>query len=527
MAERITPTVLKSRIAGAGEIAVLDVREEGVFAAGHLLMARSLPLSRMELFLGALLPRRSVPVVLVDDGDGLADRAARRLAQLGYGDAAILEGGMAAWRDAGLEVFSGVNVPSKAFGEFVEERFHTPSISAEELKAKIDAGEDLVILDSRPWPEYSRMNIPGGIDVPGAELAYRVQDVAPSAKTLVVVNCAGRTRSIIGAQSLINANVPNRVVALRNGTMGWELAGFEVERGASRRAPAVSDAALIRSRAAAAQVAVRFGVKTIDAATLTRFRSETDKRSLYLLDVRNPEEYEAGHLPGSVSAPGGQLVQATDRYVGALRARLVLIDDTGVRATMTASWLRQMGWSDVFVLDRGLEGPLETGPERRIVLGLDDARAEDIAPRALADALAAGRAVVVDVGSSLAYRAAHIPGAWFAVRARLERGLAKVPPAETVVFTSEDGILARFAAAEARRAGARFLAGGTEAWRAAGLSTASGAENMADEPDDIWLRPYDRAADQKAAMREYLAWETGLVPAVERDGTLRFPDFGA
>jgi rhodanese-related sulfurtransferase len=414
MVTRIAPAPLKTRLSGTGEIAPLDVRDEAAFARAHLLLARSVPLERLEAVVPALLPRPRVPIALIDDGDGLAEKAAVTLGRLGYADVTILDGGMPAWAGAGYGVFSGVNVPSKAFGEFVEERFHTPSISAEELKAKIDAGEDLVILDSRPWTEYSRMNIPGGIDVPGAELAYRVHDVAPSAKTLVVVNCAGRTRSIIGAQSLINAQVPNRVVALRNGTMGWELAGYQVERGGARRAPTVSDAALIRSRAAAAQVGVRFGVKTIDRATLTKFQGEAEQRSFYLFDVRNPEEYEAGHRPGSISAPGGQLVQATDRYVGALRARLVLIDDTGVRATMTASWLRQMGWEDVFVLDRGLEGPLETGPD-------------PMAP----------------------------------------------PPAAAMAST------------------------------------------------------IDRAADRKAAMREYLAWELGLVEAVERDGTLRFPDFGA
>ena len=528
MTERIAPDALKARIAGADEIAVLDVREEGAFAAGHLLLARSLPLSRLELGLAALVPRLATPIALIDEGDGLSERAARKLAEFGYSDVALLDGGMAAWRGAGLSVFSGVNVPSKAFGEFVEERFHTPSISAEELKAKIDGGEDLVILDSRPWTEYVRMNIPGGIDVPGAELAYRVHDIARSPETLVVVNCAGRTRSIIGAQSLINAGVANPIVALRNGTMGWQLAGFQIENGADRRAPEVSAHGLARAKEAAANVAARFGVRAIDPATLEIFKREAETRSLYLLDVRSPEEYEVGHIPGSVSAPGGQLVQATDRYVGTLRARLVLVDDTGVRATMTAAWLRQMGWSDAFVLADGLDGALETGPERKRVLGLDRAISGEISPRELKGALATGRAIVVDLGSSLAYRTAHIPNAWFAVRSRLARGLARVPRAETLVLTSEDGLVARLAAAEADSYGpVRVLAGGTEAWRRAGLPMAAGPGHMADEPDDVWLRPYDRTSSVEAAMREYLEWEVGLVRAVERDGTLRFPKFGA
>ena len=96
--------------------------------------------------------------------------------------------------------------------------------------------------------------------MPGAELVLRIRDIAPSPETMVVVNCAGRTRSIIGAQSLINAGVPNKVVALRNGTMGWNLAGLTCDSGKARRAPEVSGDGLVWARSAAERVARRFGV---------------------------------------------------------------------------------------------------------------------------------------------------------------------------------------------------------------------------------------------------------------------------
>ncbi|WP_459655385.1 rhodanese-like domain-containing protein, partial [Achromobacter xylosoxidans] len=63
----------------------------------------------------------------------------------------------------------------------------------------------------------------------------RAHGLAPDPKTTIVVNCAGRTRSIIGAQTLINLGVPNPVYALENGTQGWYLADFELDHGASRR----------------------------------------------------------------------------------------------------------------------------------------------------------------------------------------------------------------------------------------------------------------------------------------------------
>ncbi len=523
MIRRVGPAALEAMLLDEGELALLDIREEGSHAGGHLLFASSLPLSRLELRVADMLPRVGVRIVLCDgDGGALAARAARRLAELGYTDLAILEGGCAGWAAAGRELFSGVHVPSKAFGELVEHHYGTPRITARELHARQAAGADLVVLDSRPMAEFRVMSIPGGIDCPGAELVYRAHDLAPSPATLVVVNCAGRTRSIIGAQSLINAGIPNPVVALENGTMGWHLAGLELARGESRRYGALSDDGLAKARAAAARIRARFGVPVMDMAGLDAWRAEADERSLYTIDVREAAEFEAGHLAGSFHVPGGQLVQETEATVGALRSRIALIDDTGVRAAMTASWLIQMGWPEVAVVEGALEsGPLETGPRQAPIPGLDAAETALVTARDFE----AGGAVVVDVGSSRAYRAGHIPGAWFAVRARLAAALAKLPAAERLVFTSDDGVLARFAAAEAAALTSRPVAaldGGTAAWRAAGLALAQGPENMATEDDDAWLKPYDHEAGQEQRMRDYLAWETALVPAVKRDGCARF-----
>ena len=233
----VTAQKLKRQLHDGGEIAVLDVREEGVFARRHLLLAASTPLSRLELRVPLLVPRRSTRIVLCDGGEGLVERAAKVLLDNGYTNVMTLDGGVDAWAAAGYEVYSGINVPSKAFGEFVEHHENTPRMPAQEIKAKLDAGEPVVILDSRPLVEYTKMSIPGGVDCPGAELVYRVHDLIPSPDALVVVNCAGRTRSIIGAQSLINAGIPNRVVALKDGTMGWHLAGFDLAHQQTTCAP--------------------------------------------------------------------------------------------------------------------------------------------------------------------------------------------------------------------------------------------------------------------------------------------------
>ena len=516
---------LRAMLEDGEELAILDLREELIFSQNHLLHARSVPLSRLELSIDRLVPRRATRIVLCDDGDGTAERGAAILGRGGYCDVVVLDGGCAGWEKAGFELFSGVNVPSKAFGEFIEHESGTPNIDAEELARLMRARADIAVLDSRPFDEYVRVSIPTATNVPGAELVLRLRDAVPSPATMVVVNCAGRTRSIIGVQSLINAGIANKVVALRNGTMGWSLAGQVCDAGKERRAPEVSSAGLVVAREAAARVARRFGIKHIDRAMLERWRAEAEKRTLYLLDVRDPAEYAASHLPGAISAPGGQLVQATDHYVGTLGARLVLVDDLEVRAVMTASWLVQMGWREVYVL---AEKGTETGFPPPNILGWSERPALAIAPAALAELLARGAATVIDLSLSRNFRKAHIKDAWFAIRARLALAVPKIPIKGTLVLTSEDGILAALAAEEAQSlvdAPVRVLASGNEAWRRAGLALQPGDENMADEPVDAWLKPYERAAKTREAMAEYLAWEVDLLPRIARDGTCHFRRF--
>jgi rhodanese-related sulfurtransferase len=521
----ITAAELRQRYQAGGEIAIVDVREEGSFHERHLLMAPCLPLSRLELIAPGLLPRRTAPIVVCDDGEGLAERAAARLIQGGYADVSVLDGGVKAWEAAGFPVYSGVHVPSKAFAEVVEHEFGTPWISAEELAARQKSGGPMAIFDSRSYEEYHSNTIPGAISVPGAELVYRFRELVPSPDTFVVVNCGGRTRSIIGAQSLIDAGVPNRVVSLKDGTMAWHLAGLGVVSGATGRAPETSAEGVAAAAQRAEAVARRYGVPVIDRAKLAEWQREADRRTLYVMDVRDPAEYRASHLPGSAMAPGGQLVQETDSWLGVWGARVVLVDDTGVRARMTASWLRRMGW-DAAVLDNGLGGGLEgvelergTPAAKNDVFPLAGPEPAAVQPAELH----ANPAVVVDLALSRQHRQGHIPGAWFAIRARLADALDKLPAQGELVLTSEDGTIARYAAAELRtRRPVKVLAGGTAAWQAAGLPLETGMGPLASEPDDVALSARERPADRERYMREYLAWEVDLVNQIGRDEDCRF-----
>lgn len=512
MTAAVAPKILKEWLHDGGEIALLDVREAGQFGESHLFFAIPFPFSRLELDAPRLLPRLSTRIVVYDDGEeGVAQRAAARLAAVGYTNVSVLDGGTRAWQAAGFKLFAGVNVPSKAFGELVEMRYHTPRITAARLAKMLESHEDVLVLDGRPLGEYRKMTIPGSRCCPNGELAWRIGEIARDPRVPIVVNCAGRTRSIIGAQTLINFGVSNPVYALENGTQGWFLADLALEHGAERRYPEVgeaTDAKALRERSQA--LARRDGVRYVDDDEVQRWLAD-DSRTTYLCDVRTPEEFARGSLPGAVNAPGGQLVQATDQWVAVRHARIVLVDSEGVRAPVIASWLLQMG-HDAVVLRAGIASKV-AAPTRHAELPA----VRSIAPDELARALASGDATVIELRPSMAYRKAHIPGSTWSIRPRLDAVRSSIR--RTAVLVADEPGIARIAAADLAAAGVpdvAMLEGGLDAWRASGRPV----EASPQEPPDAQCIDYlffvhDRHDGNKAAARQYLAWETQLVSQLD------------
>lgn len=504
------------------EIALLDVRDEGPFSRAHPLFAVSAPLNHLETLVGRLVPRKATPVVVYDSGEGLAEQARNRLLGWGYTNVRLLEGGLVGWAEHG-EVYRDVNSASKAFGEWVEAHSHTPTISAEAFYQRRQNGEPFALLDARPWHEYQVMTIPGSISCPGAELVRRIKSVVKDASTPVVVNCAGRTRSLIGAQSLINAGLENPVFALRNGTIGWLLAGLELEQGADRVAPEPDASEKDWALSATSRLGRRFGFPVITSSQLQAFRENVDQKTRFFLDVRTREEYLAGHLEGFDHAPGGQLVQAPDDYLGVRNAHLVLADDDGIRATMTASWLWQMGWRQIHLARMNeLDSPCVTEPTVAWHPDLPDVSL--VYPAELRTLVDAGKVTVVDVSRSDRYRQAHIPGAIHALRTAFEGPLHELGGLKKVVVTSGDGKLARFAARELEDHLGKpvaALAGGTEAWISSGQPVSSETRFLS-PPDDVYRRPYEGTGHDHSAMQGYIDWELELVAQLKRDAIGNF-----
>ncbi|MCC6535702.1 MAG: sulfurtransferase [Burkholderiales bacterium] len=517
MNRTIDAATLKQWLQDGAELALIDVREAGEFGEGHLFFATNLAYSELELEIGRLVPRLSTRMVVHDGGaDTLAQRAIRRLEAMGYSQVTCFAGGVRAWGDAGNSVYKGVNLPSKTFGELVEHVYETPRVSVTELDAMLKRGDDVVVLDGRPWTEYTKMSIPTGICCPNGELALRVGKMVTSPATKIVVNCAGRTRSILGAQTLRNFGVPNPVYALENGTQGWYLAELALEHGADRRYPpveALSDLGALQAKAQA--LAARHGVKRVNAASVAAWLNDPS-RNVYLCDVRTPEEFAAGSIPGAQHTPGGQLVQSTDQYVAVRNARIVVFDAELVRAPVCASWLAQMG-HEVHVLDAGVKAELSipAGPRPRLP------ELDRLAAVALPAFLARGR--LLDLRRSALYRQGHVDGASWAIRPRLDASAAAAQP---IAMISDDVRLAQLAAIDLAEQGVsdmRIVAGGHAACAAAGLGIVATPDTPPDaERIDFLFFVHDRHEGNRAAARAYLEWETGLLRQLDSEERASF-----
>lgn len=508
--QSVDAKTLKQWLHGKTEIALFDVREHGQYGESHLFLATSVPYSRLEYEAARLAPRRSVRLVVYDEnGSGVSVKAAQALIQQGYQDIYVLSGGTQGWQAAGFNVFAGVNLPSKTFGELVEHQCHTPRVSAHDLVKMMSDQEDFIVLDGRPQSEFKKMSIPGAQCCPNGELAYRIKSHVASQDTKIIINCAGRTRSIIGAQTLINLGIKNPIFALENGTQGWYLNDYVLDHGkvAQYAQPKVDEEMLLASKA----LVKKFDIPVISDEQFLSWKNDAG-RSLYLCDVRTAEEFLLDGLPGAQNAPGGQLIQATDQFVGVRNARIVLYDSDGVRAISVASWLKQMG-HDVAVLREGIKSTVSL-PSTRIdhLLGLTPIKTADL------QAIDQNNTVTtLDIRSSMQYRKAHLLNSLWAIRPRLPeiiRGAQK-----SISIISDDPALTYGALLELKGLDLNIqvyeLA---DSGFAKELKTVS-TETIPPDSDciDFLFFVHDRHDGNKDAARRYLEWETGLIAQLDQD----------
>lgn len=531
MSGSVTPARTLALIESDAPVAVLDIREPLEYAYGHVPACTPVPRRDLERRLPALVPNPRTPIVLCDRRGERGAADARWLERLGYESASYVEGGMDAWDREGYDHVEATdevhatafNFESKAFGERIEAHEGLPKLQPDELRAMLEAeeGPRPLVLDVRTPAEHAGKTVPGSVNAEGVDLGLYAEALRADGQP-VVVHCAGRTRSIIGTATLRKLGVEN-VYELENGTMGWELAGYELESGSDRNASGtdLDPERYDELRDSAERLAEAEGVSFLETSELDRLEAVIDERqSVYVFDVRTRAEYEMGHLPGALSLPGGQAIQTTDQHVAVRDAEIVFVSDTHVRAAITAYWFAEMGFENVSVLRGGLSGWREAGreivegPDERPALGADrlDELTEYVTPEELSTREA--RTVVVSVDTSESFEAGRVPGSRWVSRYDLEPTLGSGALADhaPVVLTCSDGTVSAYAAAQARTEwgveDVAALSGGLSAWRAEGRPVADGPGERLVEPLDRVAPPYDQG---ERAMRAYLEWESNLV----------------
>ena len=530
MAQPITPAQLQELFDGTTPFALIDVREPGEYNASHIPGSSLIPRRMLEFDLTAAVPHPSSMVVLCDDDGRRVARAVDTVEHMGYSNVVWLDGGVNRWMSLDHPTEWGVNVPSKDFGEKMEVVHHVPEIDAMELHARMERGDKMVILDTRTPEEYRRFCIPGGQSMPGGELALRITDVTADLDpdTTVVVNCAGRTRSIIGTRILQRMGIDREIVGLKNGTSGWVLAGYELESGADRdRLPAVSEAGRAAAEEYAARCASEDGVRFIGVDGLDELVDRSQRESVYFIDVRTAEEYDSGNIPGFRWFPGGQCVQRSDDVAVVKNAPIVFCCDGKARATLTASWYRQLGYEEVYALEGGTTAweaagrPLDSSMS--VGASFDGSISGLGEPEMLADArkavrtvtpaeLAQDDAVVLFVDTSRDFARGHVPGARWVPRGWLEWQVSEhVPSTDTLVAVTcsngQQSLLAAATLAELGYTNVVALAGGMSSWQAARQPIEEGLSGVMRTPADIVFSGPDRTY---ADMQHYLRWETEL-----------------
>jgi rhodanese-related sulfurtransferase len=517
---QMSPEAAKALLHYGCEVALLDVREAAAYGDGHALFAVHCPYSRLETTAVALVPRADVPILLLDDGDDLSDRAAERLLSCGYRDVRVVEGGMKSWARAGFGVFAGVNVPSKTLGELLEHAWHPRTIDARTLRQWQDEGRALKFFDARPPAEYGKMKIPGARCLPNGELAHRFAHAVGDDETPVVITCAGRTRGIVGALGLAALGIGNPVYALENGTQGWALEGLPLDRGTKPDPfPDLTEGERCISIRRARDLVRRTGLSKLSSERATRLATEPG-RTTYLFDLRTAEERAERPCPGAVPVLAGQIVQATDQYVGVRHARLIFVCDTGLRSGLSALFLRALGYeTHALALDEEVELPQV--PAR--VFALPETPPELSPTRAFA-ALARTGVVLVDVRPSQDWDAGHLQGAMWAVRPKLADAL----PAGTglVILHTPDPGVAAAASQDIAEAGidVRWLAAGLDACAQAGWSVVRDAPlSRKAAIDRVWF-VHDRHDGNREASLQYLSWEMGLIAQLDPQERAEFAE---
>ena len=327
--------------------ALIDSRERRDYVAGHWFGSTNIPLSLFSTRLGYLLQEPDFPIHFLDWQDKASAEAIHQLKAIGFRNITIHNTQKPAMMGRGF--VKGEYVWSKAFGEVVAHEIDLPEVTPKQYLADY---QDAQLFDVRPTAEYQDFTLPKSQSLPNSLLLANVQALKDTGK-MSLLHCAGRTRSIIGAFTLMASGYDGPFAVFRGGTQAWQLDGYEREHDANRLFAADHEAS-----DAVAGFLRRWQIPATRVTSDGLGAFVDDHKTELLFDVSDDGATGQPLAHGVIKISGTNLIQQTDRSIARYHVPVILFDQgSGSRAAFAAFWLRCMGFSVTIAY---LEAPITT-----------------------------------------------------------------------------------------------------------------------------------------------------------------------
>ncbi|MBL6595952.1 MAG: hypothetical protein ISP43_03865 [Candidatus Puniceispirillum sp.] len=326
--------------------ALIDCRERRDYVAGHWFGSTNIPLSLFSQRLRFLFKAPDFPVHFLDWQDAESAEAIHQLTAFGFTDITCHKTEKPAEMRRGF--VKGEYVWSKAFGEVVAHEIDLPEVTPQQYLADY---QDAQLFDVRPTAEYQDFTLPNSYSLPNSLLLANISALKSTGK-ISLLHCAGRTRSIIGAFTLMASGYDGPFAVFRGGTQAWQLDGYEREHNANRLFAADHEAT-----DAVAGFLRRWQIPSARVSADAIAAYADTKQSGLLFDVSDDAATGQPLAHGIIKISGTNLIQQTDRSIARYHVPVTLFDQgSGSRAAFAAFWLRAMGF---FVSIVYLDAPLK------------------------------------------------------------------------------------------------------------------------------------------------------------------------
>lgn len=364
----LTAEMLNTALAEDPGLVVLDVRTQAEVDKNGSIDAPNYVHIPLEDFVTrkAEWPSMDAPIAVTCGSGHRSTMAMTMLFANGYTDVSSLQGGFAAWKDAGYATLGGEPTLADNYSTMLSEMAGYNTVKAEDLLVELAEDTPPFLLDVRSTEEVqTNGHIEGATLVPLNELAQHL-DLLPSFDTPIVTYCGSGWRATIAMTALHGMGWTN-VRALKTTFADWVAAGNPVVEGLPE--PMVLDVVQVgEGLTAPVDTAVNiaketsWGGKAADALNADL----VEKPDLILIDVRTPEEVaENGVIAVEgqdlMTIPLADFIADSAMWPANKDAEIVVYCGSGHRSTMAMTMLLTEGYTNVTSLKGGFGSWVEAG----------------------------------------------------------------------------------------------------------------------------------------------------------------------